>query len=241
MKKMGLFDAFKKKNAAPLPALMKRGKTEEQCKCIDFFFSKDDEKGGKKKKKGCFGSGEMTMDEYCALVQKKVDSLGLKERAIAKIGLDESQISEIPPVALASFLFRGDCTIFTKSEETNIGGVYKHVSNIYQITWIFFSSTQLYTYTYQFDMISDNVVETTKDFFYTDITCIKTTHEVEEFIIEKKSGCLGKVKYQHQNKHWDSLRVTVPGEDYAFFTRTTDTIEQSIQPAKAMIRERKGA
>jgi hypothetical protein len=245
---MALMDAIKKKSQeAAFQAMLrnlKKGKSADQCKCIDYFLTPDDEEGAKKKKKGCFAklSKKWDIDDYCKHVQYVIDSLGLKERAIAKIGLDESQISEIPPVALASFQFKGE-GLFFKSEETEIQGEYKHVSNKYSVTWIFFSATQIYTYTYILDTLSDNSLEMTRDFFYTDITCIRTEHEVEEAIYSKTKGCgcLGKGKetYYHNNKHWDTLQITVPNDSYSFTCRTTDTIEQSIQAAKAMIREKK--
>ena len=90
--------------------------------------------------------------------------------------------------------------------------------------------------------------ESTRDFFYTDVTCIRTEHEVEEAIYEVTGGC-GCLKffkkkeatYVHHNRHWDTLQITVPNDSYSFCCRTTDTLEQSIQAAKAMIREKKQA
>lgn len=254
---MNLFAKVKKPqvNTQLLLDLMKRGKSPDQCKSIDYLYTPDEELakkkgclgGGKKKKKkgGCMGkNAAWDMDDYIAHVQNTVNSLDLKNKAIAKIGLDESQISEIPPVSLNTFLFRGD-NIVSKSEETAIQGIWRSVSNIYSVTWIFFSATQIYTYTYQLDTTSDNVVESTKDFFYSDITCIKTEHEIVEKIIEKKDGCgcfkKKESKFLHNNQHYDTLSITVPGENYTFWCKTTDTIEQSIQAAKAMIREKKNA
>lgn len=228
---------------------MKKGKRPDQCKSIDYLYTPDENQAGclgkkKKKKGGCFGKhGTWDMDDYIAHVQQVVTNLGLKQRAIEKIGLDESQISEIPPVVLNSFICRGD-NVKVKSEESDVKGIWRHVSNIYKVTWIFFSATQLYTYTYQYDSISDNVVESTRDFFYKDITCIRTEHEIEERIIERNEGCgclkKKESKYYHSNPEYDKLSITVPGDDYWFWCETNDTIEQSIQAAKAMIREKKG-
>ena len=239
-----------KKATALMLDILKRGKHPEQCKCIDYLYTPDEEAkkgclGGKKKKKkkgGCFGKAAWDMDDYIAHVQNTVNNLGLKEKAIEKIGLDESQISEIPPVTLNTFLFKGD-NVVIKSEETDVQGIWRNVSNIYSVTWIFFSATQLYTYTYQFDTTSDNVFETTRDFFYSDITCIRTEHQIEERIIERKQGCgclkKKESKFYHNNQHYDTLSITVPNDNYTFWCKTTDTIEQSIQAAKAMIREKK--
>ena len=247
------------KNAIDPLVLRKRGKREGQCKCIDYLYASTQtpEQAPKKgclaslqKKAGCLGNEQKawTMDDYINYVDETINSLNLREKAISKIGLDETQISEIPPVVLNSFIYRGD-DIAIKSEETSIGGIWRNVSNKYSVTWIFFSATQIYTYTYILDTTSDNAVEYTKDFFYTDITCIRTEHEVEENIIERKKtlqgcGCFKKNKepesqYYHANKEYDTLSITVPNDSYSFCCLTNETIEQSIQAAKAMIREKK--
>ena len=243
---MGLFSNLGKGNDAAFAALrenLKKGKTADQCKCIDFLVRPND-LTAKKGCKGCMSklSGEMTMDKYLEHIQNIVDGLNLKERAIEKIGLDESQISEIPPVLVSWFDFKGKNCYVQSEESKQVKGTYRHVCNLYNVTWIFFSATQIYTYSYYFDTISDNCTESTRDFFYSDITCIRTEHEVEEFIVSKGCGCFKKSKksYIHANKEWDSLQITVPGDSYSFTCRTNDTIEQSIQAAKAMIREKKG-
>lgn len=250
----------KRKEAAELKlylASLKKGKNPEQCKAIDYLCTPDEDEAAKKgcfkkkkkkKKKGCFSKSDAIWDmtDYCNHVQVTVNALNLKQRAIEKIGLDESQISEIPPVVLSSFVFKNANVkkLFCKSEESNIKGEYRNVSNQYSVTWIFFSATQIYTYTYTFDTMSDDSWEYTRDFFYSDITCIRTEHEVEERIYSRSKGCglffwKKNVEYFHNNRHWDTLQITVPNDFYSFTCKTTDTIEQSIQAAKAMIREKK--
>ena len=253
---MGLFGNLfnkgaKQANTAIVLDLLKRGKHPGQCKCIDYLYTPEEDAkkgcGGKKKKKkkkgGCFGKAPAwDMDDYLAYVQKYVDDLNLRQRAIEKIGLDESQIMEIPPVNLNFFHRRGD-DVISKWEETDIEGIWRYVSNKFHVTWIFFSATQIYTYTYVLDTISDNAVESTRDFFYKDITCIRTEHEVEEHIIERKQGCgcfkKKESKFYHRNNEYDTLQITVPNDSYSFNCVTSETIEQSIQAAKAMIREKK--
>lgn len=237
---MSLLDLFgganKKNTPAVMAEMLKRGKSPDQCKCIDFFVGVE---GNGSSKGGCLKPKEWTIDDYCAHVQKIVDSLNLKQRAMAKIALDESEISEIRPICLASFVRGNDLYVKTSADYS------KYVTNKYAVTWIFFSAQQIYTYTYTFETTGDNVTELTRDFFYTDITCIRTEHEVEEAIYSSTSiagcGCLKKedTKYVHHNRHWDTLQITVPNDSYSFCCRTTSGIEDSIQAAKAMIREKK--
>ena len=232
---------------AALREVMKKGKSKEQCACIDYLVRPIDpfKKKGCLQKKGCCGKGSvMTMDEYIQHVQDLVNRLNLKQRAIEKIGLDESQINEIPPVLITAFEFDGE-GVYVQQEEGDIKGTFRSVSNKYKVTWIFFSNTQIYTYTYTLDTISDDRFELTRDFFYTDVTCIRTAHTVKEKIITRRDkgcrGCLKKPQYIHANIEWDTLQIVVPSDDYAFTCVTDDSIEQSIQAAKAMIREKKQA
>jgi hypothetical protein len=221
--------------------MKKRGKTPEQCRCIEFLYSTElvEKKGGCGSKK----NGNMDMDEYLAYVNNMVNNLNLKEKAIEKIGLDESQIAEIPPVHFSSFIWRGDDVV---RKWVLKDGIYRGTTNKYTVTWIFFSAEQIYTYTYIFDTTSDNVTVLTRDFFYKDITCIRTQHEVEAVLrSETKKGCgcfkAPEKRYYHDLLHTDSLQITVPSDSYSFEIDSTDTIEQSIQATKAMIREKKNA
>lgn len=214
---------------------MKKGKSPEQRRVIDFFFNVGDNKGC-----GCGGclskpSSNLTMDEYLKLVQDKCNMLDSKNKAIAKIGLDESEIQEIAPIMLASFVYDDDDDLLIKVENQLA------VSSQYAITWIFFSATQIYTYKYIFDTTSDNTWEFTNDFFYTDVTCLTTCRAVKEKIdISFKKGCLSSGENTVKNNYVvDTFEIIVPGTSYSFSMRNNETFEQSLQAAKAMLREKK--
>lgn len=204
---------------------LKKGKTEAQKQAIDFLFYVG---GG-----GCLGSkSSMTMQAYNNMVQQKCQSLNLYQRALAKIGLDPSQIQEIPPIVLHSYVYDDDCLIRV---DENIA-----VSSQYSITWIFFSDVQMYTYQFIFDTTSDNTWEYTKDFFYTDVTCFSTAQELKEKInVSAASGCLKTESVNKSHYIVDRLELIVPGAKYNFSLRNSGDIGQSIQAAKAMIREKK--
>lgn len=207
---------------------LKAGKNPEQQKVIDFFF------GQAQNGCGCLGGGNsMSMNEYINLVQQKVNKLDTRRQAIEKIGLDESEISEIAPISLASFVFDDD--VHVKVEN----GV--AVSSQYALTWIFFSATQIYTYKYIFDTTSDNTWEFTNDFFYTDVTCLSTCRRVKEKIdAHMGKGCLsGGIQYVHNNYVVDVFEIIVPNTSYSFSMRNGEAYESSIQAAKAMLREKK--
>ena len=86
----------------------KKGKSKEQKDIIDFFAS---EYGGSGC--GCLGKGSrsMSMDEYQRKIGERCNSLNLKTKAMDKIGLDESEISEISPICLSSYVFDDDAWV----------------------------------------------------------------------------------------------------------------------------------
>lgn len=207
--------------------LMKKGKSKEQKKIIDFFYKEDE----------CCGlikGSPIKFDEYINMVQARCDSFNHKQRAMEMIGLDQSQIEEIPPIVFSSFKYFGE-GVEVKVDDGDV------VTTHYSVTWIFFSATQMYTYKLTFSMISDDVTEETNDFFYTDITNFSTAHKlVEKIDFGKGCGCnpLGG-DAQKNNYTVDELEIIVPGASYAFSLRNNGGVERSIQAAKAMIREKK--
>ncbi len=208
---------------------MKKGKTPQQKKVIDFFLNSDKDKGCR----ALFGAlSNMSMQEYIKMVQEKSSEFDVRARAIERIGLDESEIQEIEPIRLMSFVYDGDVEI--KYEDKVV------VSSQFAVSWIFFSTLQMYTYTYIFDMMSDNTWETTNDFFYSDITCFKTTHSVKENIDISVLGCLkGGENVTKSTYVVDTLDIVVPGDEFSFSMRDNEASARSIQAAKAMLREKK--
>lgn len=228
---LGLAAGSAVNNAQAKQALsnLKKGKTKEQCEVIDFFAEDFGGAGC-----GCLNKSRViTMDEYQKRVAAYCNNFNIKAKAMAKIGLDESEISEIPPICLSSYVFDGD--VYIKVEN----GV--AVSSQYCVSWIFFSSTQMYTYKFIFDMVSDNLWEITNDFFYQDITCFTTESKVVEKIVsEMGKGCLkSKENVFKQNYVVDTLKIIVPNSSYTVSMRDAGSQANSIQAAKAMLRERK--
>lgn len=210
----------------------KKGKTKEQQDIINFLYTDSNGCGC-----GNVVTSKMTIDEYEQIVAKKLYSLDLRQRAIEKIGLDESEIEEIEPIPLSGYIFSGkkDDVVLVKAVDG------RAVSSRFSVTWIFFSQTQMYTYTYTFETISDNVWETTRDFFYQDVTCMTTQQKIVEKIDITQSGCgcFGNENVIKNNFIVDALEIVVPGASYSFSMRNNEDLERSLKAAKAMLRERK--
>jgi hypothetical protein len=128
---------------------------------------------GIEQKTGCFGGGPdlkmMSASEYRAFVEQQVAPLNIKSKGLSKHGIDEDQVKEVPPVE-----FRG----FSHTKDS----FYKQgCSNLYEVTWLFFSSEQLYIYSILLDMLSDTKKERTEEYFYKDVTSFSSaTDSVEK-------------------------------------------------------------
>jgi hypothetical protein len=209
---------------AKIAALCK-GRTPEQQSVIKYFLSTG----------GCFSKG-LSDGAYEEIVQQKAKSLDFKQKALDKIGLDESQVNEIPPVHFEGYKFD------EKKGYAKLGKDRMWRSSIYQISWLFFSNTQVYVYQYTFNLDEDGKKESTEEYFYKDITNFSTSSDtVEKPVIEMAGGCLGKKpKLVRKNVETEQFALVVPGDKfYCSMDKKSDT-EGVIQAMKAKLREKKG-
>ena len=195
------------------PALVEacRGKTQEQIKVIEYFC----------KPEGCLAKN-ITDDDYMSQVRAKRDSLNLKQKAIGKIGLDEDQIKEIPPAMFEGFVFKN---AYAKKRANG-----NWVSSAYQVSWIFFSSDQIYLYSYTFNMDEDKKTERTDEFFYKDVTSFSTSSETET------ANSMGSQKIEVET---NKFAMVVPGDKLYMSMDGVSNAEQIIQGMKQKLREKK--
>lgn len=195
-----------------------QGKNEEQRKVISYLFDKPITQGG------CGGSDTYLSDEeFMQIVHAKRDSLDLYKKAINKIGLDEDELSEMPPVCFEGFTFKDAWAKKNKSGEA--------VSSCYQVSWIFFSSEQIYLYQYIMYFDEDKKKESTEEYFYSDVTSFATRTETES----AKNNAGGK---------WDvetnKFAMIVPGATLTVALEdSAGDFEAAIKRMKHKLREKK--
>jgi len=188
-----------------------RGKSEEQVKVINYFC----------KTEGCL-SKNISDDEYHQMVMQRRDSFKLREKALSKIGLDEDEVKEIPPAAFEGYVFKN---AFAKRR---VDG--RWVSSIYQVSWLFFSSTQVYIYTFSFNMEDGKKSESTDEFFYKDVTSFSTSSETEE------AHDLYGDKFEVET---NKFKMVVPGDKIFVSMDGVSNSEDIIQAMKQKLREKK--
>ena len=204
-----------------------KGRTAEQQKVIKYFFESS----------GCFSKG-LTDEEYDSMVMARAKSMDFKKKALEKIGLDESQVSEVAPIHFEDYWW-GDSDKDSDKYYSLRGkdGVWR--TSAYQISWIFFSSTQLYVYQYTFHMDEDGKKEKTEEYFYKDVTNFSATSDSVERETSKTS-CTGKTTVMRTNVNTNRFAVIVPGDKFYCAMKQNDYTEKAIQGMKAKLREKKG-
>ena len=191
------------------------GKTPEQKEVIRYFLVD-----------GCLRK-KMSDAEYDAFVQKRVPEL--KQRGMDKIGLDEDQLKEIEPVHFEGYVFDKDS--YAKKGEDKLWR-----SSKYQVSWLFFSDTQVYLYQKTMSFDEKNDKERTEEYFYKDITNFSTVSESTEVKVEGKNG-----KNEIQQVDTTQFKLVVPGDSFFCAMDQNDYTEGAVQGMKAKLREKKQA
>ena len=200
------------------------GRSEEQRKAIYYFARRG----------GCIGKlflRSISDEQYDQMVGEQVNKIGDLERALKKLGIDESMVQEVKPLRLEGYNFNGD--VFIKQGKDR-----KWRSSSYQITWVLCSDNQLYFYSYTFNMDEDGKKEVAEEYFYKDITNINHTSETEEKITDRDSK--GN-PISRANVSYNEFCISAMGDKrYCAMTANEDT-ERAIQGLKAKLREKKNS
>ncbi len=199
-----------------------KGRTPEQQAVIKYFLTG-----------GCL-SKTMSDQEYDALVQQTVNNMNFKQRALKKIGLDETEVNEIPPVHFEGYQF-GETNSYAKQGQDR-----RWRSSAYQVSWLFFSDTQVYLYQYTLNMDEDSKKEITEEYFYKDVTSIATASDtVEKADVLEKVNCKGDATYTRRTIDTDLFKLATSGGSFYCAMDGGTVSEDVIQGMKAKLREKK--
>jgi hypothetical protein len=178
----------------------------------------------------CLSKKPISDKEYDEMVNAVLKSNDYKQKALDKIGLDEDQVKEIEPVHFEGFLY--DSKSLAKHCDDG-----KYRSSKYQVSWLFFSATQVYLYQNTFNMDEDGKQESTEEYFYRDITNFSTSTDVVETPIYDKKEKKSILKNVNSNR----FALTVPGDKFYCSMEQNEYTERAIQGMKSMLREKKNA
>lgn len=193
-----------------------KGKNAEQKKVIRYFL-----------REGCL-SRVMKDEEYDEIVNRMATEQNFKQKAIDKFGLDEDQLQEIPPVHFEGYLFDREKAYVKKGKDD----LYR--SSRYQITWLFFSDTQVYFYQYTFNTDENTKSETADEYFYKDVTNFSHATTTDEFYRYDKNG-----KKHIENVENTKFQITVPGDKMWAAMSQSEKNENVVKAMKNKLREKK--
>lgn len=197
-----------------------KGRTDEQVAVIRYFCN--DPK--------CLSKKSISDAEYDEMVLAVLRSNDYKKKALDKIGLDEDQVKEIDPVHFEGFQY-------DKQSLAKQGDDGKYRSSKYQVSWLFFSATQVYLYQNTFNMDEDGKKESTEEYFYKDITNFSTSSDtVETPFYDKETG-----KDILKNVDSNRFAITVPGDKFYCSLEQNEYTENAIRGMKSMLREKKNS
>lgn len=192
---------------------------------------------------GCFNQKYVTDDEYMVLVDELVGAIDdRKSRALSRLGLDEDQVKEIPPVSFQGYTFLEGDVKGVKRDLMRLTASRRLITPTRELTWLFFGNDQVYIYKIRIDTCDNSIKsERTQEYFYKDVTAFATSSDsvtVKERNI--KRGC-GKetAEFVDRPVEVEKFRIVVPGEVLECAISPEDDNEPKIAAMKQKLREKK--
>ena len=178
----------------------------------------------------CLRKKPISDGEYDEMVRYVLSNYDFRQKALGKIGLDEDELKEIDPVHFEGYQF-------DKNSLSKQGDDGKWRSSKYQVSWLFFSTQQVFLYQYTFNMDEDGKKEATEEYFYKDITNFSTSSDTVETAVYNKE------KNENELVNVDSNRfaITVPGDKFYCSLEQSDYTERAIQGMKSLLRDKKNS
>lgn len=200
-----------------------KGRSSDQQQIIHYFCDE----------RGCLSKGIPDSD-FDANKDRQIAALNLKQKGLNKLGIDEDQVKEVDPICLIGPYYEKG---WRRRGSDNVNRY-----SIYQITYIFCSSEQVYVYQYAVNLDSDEKKERAEEYFYKDITNFTTIDDTEELEFEITKGCMKKSETERIKVNTNKFKIAVPGDEpFICSMISNDEIEGQIQALKAKLREKKSS
>jgi len=148
----------------------------------------------------------------------------LKEKALDKLGLDESEVMEIAPVYFDGYHFDGATVIVGKDGKAR--------SSMGRAVYFFFTKNEVHCYTHTKSLIDSFCSEDTDTYFYSDIVSVST-------VTQSGSSTLAPGK-PAKNYQYDCFKLTTTGgTSVQAALRDKAGAERSINGMRNLIKAKK--
>jgi hypothetical protein len=194
---------------------------------------------------GCLTKKYVSDETHEKLIEHLIgDREERKTIALKRLGIDEDQVQEIPPVTFEGYCFISEEVRGLKRDYFAYKAKNRIVTPTKELTWLFFGDEQIYVYKWRVDTV-DNALrsEETREYFYKDITAFSTKSESHtEKVPVLKKGCIGTgLEMQESIAELESFRIVVPGEVFVCAISPDHDNQKKISAMKQKLREKKTA
>ncbi len=165
----------------------------------------------------------MSHEEYEKLVDKKIESLKVKDLALSKLNLDPEQVSEIEPIIIRNKVVTDTSLIVYDAKNKLVHSSTNFVAVLY------FTDTQVLTYKIQFDMCCNEKEEWSSELFYQDICDVSSLQESNIITCGKD-----KFEYNFVNVNIISINSSI-----SFALNNAQSHNSKIQAMRQKIRDKK--
>lgn len=150
---------------------------------------------------------------------------GLRQQALRKLNLDESEVALIKPIIVGGKIYAGNTQVKRGKD-----GVYR--TSDYEGVVIFFAEQELHAYKYQVSLVqSGRIGEDTDVYFYRDVVSVSTRSDQVEVQVDQARVPV----------HLEKLRLTTSGGTNieCSMGAAIGSSENEIQAARQLIRDKK--
>lgn len=162
----------------------------------------------------------ITDDDFYGFISWFRNDYNSAENVLGQLGVDEDEVKEIAPVHFEGFRYSG-AYLKTNSKK-------QLVSSIYETSWLFFSSNQIFVYKATMNLFDNTIHVVADEFFYRDIVSFSTLSDRE-------------VTNTGMNIPMDSFSMlNSGGERFTCSMTNVPDAKASIDGMKQLLREKKG-
>lgn len=163
--------------------------------------------------------GKISDSEYDASVASNLNNM--KNRALAKLGVDEDEVKEAAPISFGGYKYIG-------ADKLKRGEDSLYRTNKYETVMLFFSSNEVHCYTYTFDTTMSKQTEATDVYFYKDIVSVSTASD--------------SVKVLGTDIEYEAFKLTTAGgTSISISLRDVENAQRSINAMRSLIKSKKEA
>lgn len=162
----------------------------------------------------------ITDDDFYGFISWFRNDYNSAENVLGQLGVDEDEVKEIAPVHFEGFRYSG--TYLKTNSKKQL------VSSIYETSWLFFSSNQIFVYKATMNLFDNTIHVVADEFFYRDIVSFSTLSDRE-------------VTNTGMNIPMDSFSMlNSGGERFTCSMTNVPDAKASIDGMKQLLREKKG-